>query len=968
MPNLFNLISPDRKNKNQNSNEKVVHLSVIGLSGIQKGRKGVGKSCLCARFMSEAQDDYKKNDYRSEISLGEFTGPAIKQEHFLYWGEKDITLNSRVVPEDNNAESEKNINNSINHSHNESANISITDLTNNSNNLNSTFEDLNPDSSFQLDQDHSVNINSNKEKLHLRPTRTTKVKCRMVEQTIFLEDGTNTPFTSKAQKQQYYERATSIKLIGNNRIKYTCNEMLDMQYERALNNSKEIPNIFNKDGINNSSPTSQSSQDDPKKHMPTSYKVDSFILVIDASDCVDFLNNFTKNPNFYSQNHSQSQIHMDYNIHSSRHDTQNYDRITDLPVRHPCSQFSFLDEICPILEKKNKPIIVCFTNMDKVIYGYDTYKNLPGHDSGKYINMENDYNHFKEAIRCKILGIEYHPSNVKKKISASNLQNGQGHSDSNLSNHSGGSHQNHNNHHHSQSHQNSMTSTIKNVRNLLPKSNKHDQKAEQEFQPKYHYQFPPEFVETSSELNVNIEKCFQLACSKVLKKPITEVHSYKKSSETVNEIRNNCLKNYKNLIENKITDYKVYSIFKNFEKEIEHMAEYKNMVKIYGSNSHYLTKEFRDRIQELMLTYKAKKQSSYMYYFPQALYELLPDLSQVLQFDNENRQWSETRDRLYKMAHFKDWFIVLDGTKSSSGGSNNSRSRGLHHQASSGSRSNNDSITNKNWFEHPHMNLIEDRRIPHELLKSGEAAELFHKHKSNLQRKDRKSQLEKKFREWYHKETAKVGSNPTVSSVSSVITPGMPWEKLQQYIPADEIFYKNKGIAEYYKTFLEDQITQIKKEFSELLKENVQYAKKRYVDFQKQIQSDERSLKFTQMNENDERERMITEFSEKIKGDANIEEVENWYGSKGLPAVLLEDLKQCLKVIERKNEEESQLKKSRDSLQGLILESNEGLNWCLGGFWVFYYHFFFVFLYINFLAFFFNFLIFRHEFYEKNFW
>ena len=70
----------------------VVNVAVVGLSGREKGKSGVGKSCLCARFMYKLQDEYKKNDYRSEISYQDFGTKVISNEHFIYWGEREVEL------------------------------------------------------------------------------------------------------------------------------------------------------------------------------------------------------------------------------------------------------------------------------------------------------------------------------------------------------------------------------------------------------------------------------------------------------------------------------------------------------------------------------------------------------------------------------------------------------------------------------------------------------------------------------------------------------------------------------------------------------------------------------------------------------------------------------------------------------------------------------------------------------------
>ncbi|XP_064634058.1 rho GTPase-activating protein 190-like isoform X4 [Lineus longissimus] len=63
-------------------------VSVVGLSGTEreKGPVGVGKSCLCNRFMRPLADDYH-TDHISVLSQSDFGGRVVNNDHFLYWGE-----------------------------------------------------------------------------------------------------------------------------------------------------------------------------------------------------------------------------------------------------------------------------------------------------------------------------------------------------------------------------------------------------------------------------------------------------------------------------------------------------------------------------------------------------------------------------------------------------------------------------------------------------------------------------------------------------------------------------------------------------------------------------------------------------------------------------------------------------------------------------------------------------------------
>ncbi|KAM9326891.1 rho GTPase-activating protein 35 [Gastrophryne carolinensis] len=63
-------------------------ISVVGLSGTEKekGQCGIGKSCLCNRFVRPSADHFHL-DHTSVLSTSDFGGRVVNNDHFLYWGE-----------------------------------------------------------------------------------------------------------------------------------------------------------------------------------------------------------------------------------------------------------------------------------------------------------------------------------------------------------------------------------------------------------------------------------------------------------------------------------------------------------------------------------------------------------------------------------------------------------------------------------------------------------------------------------------------------------------------------------------------------------------------------------------------------------------------------------------------------------------------------------------------------------------
>ncbi|XP_023669493.1 rho GTPase-activating protein 35 isoform X2 [Paramormyrops kingsleyae] len=74
--------------KKQDARALIYNLVVVGLSGTEKekGQCGVGKSCLCNRFVRPSADDFYL-DHTSVLSTSDFGGRVVNNDHFLFWGE-----------------------------------------------------------------------------------------------------------------------------------------------------------------------------------------------------------------------------------------------------------------------------------------------------------------------------------------------------------------------------------------------------------------------------------------------------------------------------------------------------------------------------------------------------------------------------------------------------------------------------------------------------------------------------------------------------------------------------------------------------------------------------------------------------------------------------------------------------------------------------------------------------------------
>ncbi|XP_062325599.1 rho GTPase-activating protein 5 [Osmerus eperlanus] len=74
--------------KNKEARPPTFAVSVVGLSGTEKekGNCGVGKSCLCNRYVRPNADSYY-SEHTSVLSTIDFGGRVVNNDHFLYWGE-----------------------------------------------------------------------------------------------------------------------------------------------------------------------------------------------------------------------------------------------------------------------------------------------------------------------------------------------------------------------------------------------------------------------------------------------------------------------------------------------------------------------------------------------------------------------------------------------------------------------------------------------------------------------------------------------------------------------------------------------------------------------------------------------------------------------------------------------------------------------------------------------------------------
>ena len=713
------LNSSPQNQKNQKTQQNQINVAVIGLSGREKGRNGVGKSCLCARFMYPLQDDYKKNDYRSEISYQDFSTKVISNEHFVYWGERELELKVHNPESQNTQNQEKDVKhgNFKNSTSNLNSNLSPSREKLNTNfNSNGTKNQHSTPSTPQGDPNnpldtqkiskHSTLTSLTPNLLHHLPKKTVlRPKVRVVEHTVFLADDTNQPFRVKAKNQSYCERVTNTKLASQRKKKYVCNDNLADRITSKSTNSTSVSLVKEK------SSQDQTETHDASKYMPERYNIDAFILTIDASEAVNHKNN----ENRRRMSAGSGNRGLDHEK-ESRYD----------------AQLAFLDEVLPFLVASRKPVVVTFTQRDK---------------TGE---TDADFLDFRKLIECKVLGKKITKTQKKTELTPefTNLTPSASNGSIDFQNNTPNYNQSHfssSQNHNSSSQHNSSTQP-----NATTPIKKREKPA------KFNWSITPSFVDTSAELQANCDVPFISASHMVLKKSYHPT-SYEEAFEKIETKRKSAKLAWKNLIQEKVANYTDYERYSTFQQQVQESVQYKTMIDIFGKNSVLLAKGFRDHVTELRQLFKETRQQGYMWYFPQALHILLPDISYIEQnTTNDDQTWEIARKSMISMAHFNEWFVMLGNGKNGQ---------------------------KMLWYEHPHSELIEDRRIPHTLLKSKDAKFIFTQHRKNLSRLNRKDGLEKEFRKWLQKQnqTLKIPTNHTWKSHVQGLIPGNePFSTLNQ--------------------------------------------------------------------------------------------------------------------------------------------------------------------------------------------
>lgn len=273
-------------------------------------------------------------------------------------------------------------------------------------------------------------------------------------------------------------------------------------------------------------------------------------------------------------------------------------------------------------------------------------------------------------------------------------------------------------------------------------------------------------VETSARSNVNVDLAFLTLVQLIDKsrgkpKIIPYFEALKQQSQQIASAKDR----YEWLVSRIVKNHN--ETWPNINRRMQTSPEYKDYVFLEGTTK--AKKLFQQHVHRLKQEHIERRRKIYLSTLPQALDSLVPELDEV-----DHLSWSGVQKVLETKREFSHWFVVLDDTP---------------------------------WETTPHIDNMEDERIPQDLLETPAAEVIYEGHLEHLRNERKRAEIRWEFKE-------KLTSSPFV-------TPGKPWEEARSFIMNEE-FYQWLEESEYLDIYNKHQkiiIDQAKEDFQELLLE-----------------------------------------------------------------------------------------------------------------------------------------------------
>ncbi|KAF7700191.1 hypothetical protein HF521_003149 [Silurus meridionalis] len=273
-------------------------------------------------------------------------------------------------------------------------------------------------------------------------------------------------------------------------------------------------------------------------------------------------------------------------------------------------------------------------------------------------------------------------------------------------------------------------------------------------------------VETSARSNVNVDLAFLTLVQVIDKsrgkpKIIPYFEALKQQSQQIASAKDR----YEWLVSSIVKNHN--ETWPNINCRMQTCPEYKDYVFLEGTSK--AKKLFQQHVHRLKQDHIERRRRVYLSTLPQALCTLVPDLEEI-----DHLSWSGVQKVLETKRGFSQWFVILDDTP---------------------------------WETTPHIDNMNDERIPQDLLETPAAEVFYESHLVHLRNERKRAEMRREFKE-------KLVASPFV-------TPGKPWEEARSFIMNEE-FYQWLEESEYldiYNKHQKEIIDQAKEDFQELLLE-----------------------------------------------------------------------------------------------------------------------------------------------------
>ncbi|XP_010871103.4 rho GTPase-activating protein 35 [Esox lucius] len=272
-------------------------------------------------------------------------------------------------------------------------------------------------------------------------------------------------------------------------------------------------------------------------------------------------------------------------------------------------------------------------------------------------------------------------------------------------------------------------------------------------------------VETSARSNVNVDLAFLTLVQLIDKgrgkpKIIPYFEALKQQSQQIATAKDR----YEWLVSRIVKNHN--ETWTNTKRRMQTSSEYKDYVFLEGTTKAH--KLFQEHVLRLKKEHIERRRKVYLSKLPQALSSLVSDLDEI-----DHLSWSGVQKVLETKQDFPNWFVVLDTP----------------------------------WDSKPHIDNVDDDRIPQDLLETPVAETIYDAHLEQLRNERKRAEMRWEFKE-------KLIASPFV-------TAGKPWEEARSFI-MNEDFYQWLEEPEYldiYNKHQKEIIDRAKEDFQELLLE-----------------------------------------------------------------------------------------------------------------------------------------------------